>query len=343
MGKKKALLVGINYPGTGHALRGCINDILAVEKLLKQQFQFKDVLLLMDHAATTSGIMHALENLVKGAKPGDTLYFHYSGHGSQMLDDADDDHEPDGLDEIICPIDLDWDKKVIRDDDLKRVFDKVPSGVNLTVVLDCCNSGGGLDHMFQYRPHADKLVESAEAKKGRYLTPPKKDTVVLERKIGFKKKAIQRDVNKTGLLLSGCMSHQTSADAFIDGKYMGAATFSLLKILEQHEYDISYKELIEKMNLWLINVGFNQRPELNGPQILHSKKYLSQYVTESEDSKEEDTVVPIVENNPGGNGQSHGETTGGDGKEEKINNKTLSIIGAILAAIIFAVWVWGSI
>lgn len=288
--KKRALLCGINYPNTNHALNGCVNDVLLMEKILREKFDFKDVTLLIDNAATTTNILIKLDELVHDAQPGDVLYFHYSGHGSQMLDDSDPDHEPDGLDEIICPIDLDWKNNVIRDDDLKRIFDKVPAGVNLTVMLDCCNSGGGMDHLNQYQYEIEN-APIQQKQHGRFLPPPdEQKMVLLERRMGFKKRAATRDVNKTSLLISGCRSHQTSADAFIAGKYHGAATYAVYSILEEHNYDISYKDLIEKVNKWVYHYQFTQRPELNGPRVLFEKKFLSHYVTESDDSKEEDVI-----------------------------------------------------
>ena len=136
---KKALLVGINYPGTNHALRGCVNDVVMVSEMLTKEFGFKanEKRMLTDNSATTANILERLEWLVDGAQPGDYLHFHYSGHGSQMIDSRyDEDYEPDGKDEILCPVDLNWRDKVIKDDDLKRIFDKVPEGVHLSVVLD---------------------------------------------------------------------------------------------------------------------------------------------------------------------------------------------------------------
>ena len=41
--------------------------------------------------------------LVRGAQPNDSLFFHYSGHGSQTYDSDGD--EVDGNDETICPVD----------------------------------------------------------------------------------------------------------------------------------------------------------------------------------------------------------------------------------------------
>lgn len=298
MSRKKALLCGINYPNTSHALNGCVNDILLMEKLLNERFGFnlENITRLIDAAATTTNILMELDNLVKDTQPGDVLYFHYSGHGSQMVDDSDPDHEPDGLDEIICPIDLDWRENVIRDDDLKRIFDKVPNGVNLTVTLDCCNSGGGLDHLNQYQyAFADYGKQVVPKERGRYLPPPNEAAMVLlEKHIGIKPRALQhKNVNNTSLLISGCQAHQTSADANINGKYHGAATYALYSVLDTHGYDIAYKDLIEKMNKWVVDYNFTQRPELNGPESLFEKKFLSHYITESTDDSQEVDPRPV--------------------------------------------------
>ena len=78
----------------------------------------------------------------RGASPGDSLVFHYSGHGSQVPD-RNGDETTDRLDEILCPYDLDWDRP-LTDDDLAAACANVPQGALLTVILDCCHSGTGL-------------------------------------------------------------------------------------------------------------------------------------------------------------------------------------------------------
>lgn len=297
MSKKKALLVGINYPGTAHALRGCVNDVLEMESILAGHYGFKDITMLRDHEATTKTMKTELENLVAGAQPGDILFFHYSGHGSQMIDSKyDRDEEPDGLDEILCPIDLNWNDKVIRDDDLREIFDKVPSGVHLTVVLDCCHSGSGLDQANTFQPlgqgEARGMLTEVLAGQGikdiasRYLPPPPEVTMVAEtRRLDFyKPRSIQkREVNQTGLLISGCQAHQTSADAYIGGKYMGACTYMIASALKGKKWDTDYKSLVVEINNKLADAGFSQRPELNGSEALFTKKFLREPETTEDD------------------------------------------------------------
>src|SRR5512134_298948 len=103
---RKAFLVGINrYPDPRNNLKGCVNDVLLMAKTLREQFGFAgptDIKLLTDERATTANIRKGLEWLVGDASPGDSLVFHYSGHGAQVRD-VDGDELSDNLDEILCP------------------------------------------------------------------------------------------------------------------------------------------------------------------------------------------------------------------------------------------------
>ena len=279
---KKALLVGINYPGTSHALRGCVNDVNMVSEMLTRYFGFtaKEKRMLTDASATTQNIKERLDWLVDGAKPGDFLHFHYSGHGSQMIDSRyDTDDEPDGLDEILCPIDLNWRNKVITDDYLKSVFDRVPSGVHLSVVLDCCHSGTGLDSEDSYQPLGMATTRSREfgpdsPNRARLLPMP---ADIANRGMGLNLQPRPRQVrkaDKAGLMVSGCQSHQTSADAWIDNQYCGAATYSFINTLDKYNYDLSYKILVTEMNQFMVKHKFTQRPELNGDEDLFDTRVL---------------------------------------------------------------------
>lgn len=73
----------------------------------------------------------------------DVIYFHFSGHGTQLLDTSGgvDDCEPDLLDEAIQS--ADWCS--LTDDDIKQYFRKLPLGTKATVTMDCCHSGTLLD------------------------------------------------------------------------------------------------------------------------------------------------------------------------------------------------------
>ena len=138
---KRALLIGINrYRTPGADLRGCVNDVKNLQKALTEYYGFagKDITVMTDLKATKKAMQAAIQKLIAGAKKGDVLLLHYSGHGSNVPDDDGDEAEK--REEILCPADLDW-KDPFRDDWLRKTFDKLKAGVSLTVIMDCCHSG----------------------------------------------------------------------------------------------------------------------------------------------------------------------------------------------------------
>ena len=104
-------------------LERCVNDITNVYDVLVKYFGFAaaDIKMLSDKRATKKAILAGLGSMVGKGKPGDTLVFHYSGHGSQVRDTEGDELE-DGKDEIICPWDFDWEDGYIKDDDFHAMF-----------------------------------------------------------------------------------------------------------------------------------------------------------------------------------------------------------------------------
>jgi len=250
---RRALLVGINrYPDPENTLHGCLNDVRQVCDLLQAHFGFPgngDVRLLTDRRATTSAIVSGLQWLLDGAAAGDVLVFHYSGHGSQVPDIHGD--EDDGLDEIICPYDLDW-AHPLTDDDLYAIVGGLPSGVNLTVILDSCHSGTGL-----------RDGNDARRRRGRCLHPPARmrrrlRTDMTVRRFGAKAAA-------TGaILIAGCRSDQSSADADIAGEFHGALTFYLCRAIEELRHAGTYRETVAGTRRLLAENGYEQVPQLEG-------------------------------------------------------------------------------
>jgi hypothetical protein len=78
-------------------------------------FEPKNIRICTDRAATKDGILKGLDWLITSAKKGDSLAFYYLGHGSQVVDTDGD--EVDRLDEILCPHDIDFAKKLYLSDD----------------------------------------------------------------------------------------------------------------------------------------------------------------------------------------------------------------------------------
>ncbi|KAF1810654.1 hypothetical protein P152DRAFT_460349 [Eremomyces bilateralis CBS 781.70] len=155
-GRRKALLIGINYFGQRGQLRGCINDVKNLSNYLNQHFGYRreDMVLLTDDQQnpmsqpTKVNILRAMHWLVKDAQPNDSLFFHYSGHGGQTRD-LDGDEE-DGHDEVIYPVDFRTAGHVVDDEMHQIMVSSLKPGVRLTAIFDSCHSGSALDLPYIY-------------------------------------------------------------------------------------------------------------------------------------------------------------------------------------------------
>ncbi len=140
---KRALLIGINDYATDQFtdLRGAVNDVETVRQVLTQRFGFPEanVTVLTDAAATRAAILAAVRKLVAEAGPKDTVYLHFSGHGSQVKDMDGD--EADGRDETIVPEDGRMEGIAdITDDELGGILAGLTAD-RCVLVLDSCHSG----------------------------------------------------------------------------------------------------------------------------------------------------------------------------------------------------------
>jgi len=103
-GRRRAVLIGINYEGQQGQLSGCHNDANNIKRYLikKQGFKEKDMLILMDdgrhHQPTKRNILEAFDRVVEYSQAGDVVFIHYSGHGGRVRDTSGD--EADGYDEV---------------------------------------------------------------------------------------------------------------------------------------------------------------------------------------------------------------------------------------------------
>eukprot|EP00917_Polyrhabdina_sp_WS-2016_P013543 GHVP01029707.1.p1 GENE.GHVP01029707.1~~GHVP01029707.1.p1 ORF type:complete len:480 (-),score=67.93 GHVP01029707.1:41-1480(-) len=240
-GRKKALIVGVNYSGTENSLQGCIADALRVKQFLISMYGFKDneesMLLLTDednqYMPTRENIIKGMKWLADGAERGDVLYFHFSGHGSRKLNT--DGNEDNGYDETILPCDFDKTDQILDDEINSYLVRPLPNGVRLQGVLDCCHSGTGADLAFNF------------------------NCITREWALESSPHFAAADV----CFLSGCRSDQTAADVqgtkFGDG---GAMTFSLLGCLMSNPHDTTFGDLFADIHNSLSSRGFDQKPQI---------------------------------------------------------------------------------
>jgi metacaspase-1 len=203
--------------------------------------------------------------LVRDSKKGDVAVLHYSGHGSNVPDDNDD--EADGRDEILCPTDLDW-KDPMRDDWLRSTLDGMKDGVNFTAIMDCCHSGSNTRAFLppdapvkqRYLPSPWGLVaaESGRRQPRTVLSEVRRSSPAARKA----KDIVNADLPE--LLLTGCRDTQTSADAFINGRYNGALTWGLVNAIRKAKGKLTYQDLHDRIIAVLKQRKFDQVPQLEG-------------------------------------------------------------------------------
>lgn len=270
---KKALLVGINkYQQPGTDLRGCVNDVVNMRKLLNEVYKFPldNIRVLTDYRATKQGILERLHWLIDGAAVNDELVFHFSGHGSQVRDRSGDELQ-DRLDEILCPTDLNWNDP-LTDDIIGAIFKSLPPSRYLTMICDSCHSGSMTRSFFE-----NPELEDPKAPKDRFMVPPidiqarSEGRELVRSNIGMKQNKGGKPVDQKHILLSGCQDHQTSADAFIDGTYQGALTATLIKVLRSNPNMDCNNVHRNTVNI-LRKSGFSQIPNLSGNKGIRNRK-----------------------------------------------------------------------
>ncbi|CAL4911776.1 unnamed protein product [Urochloa decumbens] len=297
-GNKKqmlATLVGCNYAGTPHELRGCINDVLAMRDTLVARFGFApgDITVLTDDRVdagvvipTGANIKRALSDMVFRAAPGDVLFFHYSGHGTLVPRRR---HGHGEYDEAIVPCDF----NLITDVDFRQLVDRVPEGATFTMVSDSCHSGGLIDQeKEQIGPSSGGGGDDLAARGRRRFLPY--DAVVghlagasgvdashhvanhLVALFGTDASAKFHERHDApaprrpdgGILLSGCQTDETSEDVAADddaaegGKACGAFSSAVQAVLAAAHpaAAVSNRELVMRAREELAEKGFEQHP-----------------------------------------------------------------------------------
>ncbi|ETS78595.1 Metacaspase-1 [Pestalotiopsis fici W106-1] len=283
-GKRKALLVGINYIGQKNQLRGCINDVRNLSAFLIERYNYKaeDMVILTDDQSdpvrqpTKANIIRAMQWLVQGAQPNDSLFLHFSGHGGQTEDlDGDED---DGFDEVIYPVDYKVAGHIVDDDIHDIVVKPLMPGVRLTAIFDSCHSGTAMDLPYVYstkgvlkEPNlASEAGQGALSAISAYASGDIGG--VISSVMGFANKALRGNdgyyktiQTKTSpadvVMFSGSKDDQTSADAMIAQQATGAMSWAFITALKQNPRQ-SYVQLLNSIRD-VLATKYSQKPQLS--------------------------------------------------------------------------------
>ncbi|MFK8186207.1 MAG: caspase family protein [Phormidesmis sp.] len=272
--RKLALLVGINqYPAGIKSLGGCVTDVRMQYELLVHRFGFNpaDIVILSDEPnylpgnrtislPTRANILEAFEqHLIAQAKEDDVVVFHYSGHGSQVID-------PNPIPQFapyngtLMPANARLSESQGRSAENATVDDIMGKTLFLlthllktdrvTTILDACYSGGGT--------RGDLVYRSVNARAGSIEALPSETEQAYQRKLMDKAGLSEADLLALrtasiakGIALGSAQANQLAADAtFGSGSNQfkaGAFTYTLTRYLWQQSVSQPLKSVFVKL------------------------------------------------------------------------------------------------
>ncbi|XP_039125644.1 metacaspase-1-like [Dioscorea cayenensis subsp. rotundata] len=241
-GKKRALLIGISYSSKRYELKGTVNDVNCMKYFLVNHFKFPDdsFLILTEEEKdphripTRRNILKAMQWLISGVSSGNSLFFHFSGHGSQRPCLGGD--ENDGFDETLCPLDYETEGMIVDDDINNILVRPLPTGVRLHAIVDSCHSGTVLD-----LPYLCKLSRT-----GSFQWEDQSNS----------SNTYKGTSGGLAISFSGCGDHQTSADtaALSNDVTTGAMTFCFIQAVIS-EPGLTYGRILSAMRTAIRDAG----------------------------------------------------------------------------------------
>jgi hypothetical protein len=257
--RRVALLVGINYLKTENELNGCYNDVVNVTQYLRLNLGYSQnsITVLTDGnrgsnisqtmSPTRENILTGISKLIADLLPGDEAFFHFSGHGTLIRDTNGD--EATGFDSCLCPIDYST-AGLITDDDLRiNLINKIPKGVKLYVILDCCHNGTGCDIRYKYEDFSRLIAIRPTL---RWITQQK----------AFLQTRYKETLGDV-YMISGSRDEQTSADAYINNQFAGALTYALMSTLRANDIrTYSWGSLLRDLRHFMRVNKYSQIPQL---------------------------------------------------------------------------------
>ena len=200
---------GTRYDGWTGDLAGCENDARDLAALTRAEGFDAEVVLTRD--ATRARVLAFLAR-GQALRAGDRMIVTFSGHGTQVPVTSDAG-ELDGLDEAWVLHD-----RLLLDNELRAALERIPAGVRVCVVLDCCHSGtairlfrarGGKAARLRFMPlEVARAVFDAEPAASRQRS----SRALADRRAG----------SAAVVLLAACQDHQVALDGDDNGAFTGA-------------------------------------------------------------------------------------------------------------------------
>lgn len=242
----RALLIGINYHGADSNIRrlgGAVNDAKDLYDLMTQSLGISpdDILILTEQQATRKAILSAFQHwLIEGTRPGDTVFFQFSGHGAQVPDpfgtqqtDPLKKKDPKyqqfaeaiaGYDTTLNPSDKSI-GNLIFDTELNHLLRQIQDR-EITLFLDFCHSAGVTRNFTGTQPVTRFLTLPWDPRETNVIVPP--GAVSYATRGIIRRKA---DWQPPYTVLAAVQYYQEAHEYPVFRGHNGAFTYPVLKLL----------------------------------------------------------------------------------------------------------------
>ncbi len=256
-GGKLALLVGIDeYPDPIGNLRGCVEDVDLAAALLERRFGFarEGIVVLRNQDATHENIVRAFDEwLIQRATPETQVLIWFSGHGSRVPDE-DDEEELGGMDNTF----LAWDSRTehkgeydLVDDEFRSLLAALTDVTSqVTVITDSCHSGTLMRGGAQERP-LTRSIPPGENPVDPALIADFWPAQVAPFDAGGAEPDLSRYVHLAACSPSQLAFEHRYEDEDGERRYQGALSFFLLDAMGRCEPTISWRRLSEAVRVRL--------------------------------------------------------------------------------------------
>lgn len=292
-----ALLIGIDYyfpnrlPDGGYYpnLGGCVRDVHHVEEYLTEFVGLQPDHLLKLTATNVGGAQPAeapdqwptyanmvakFKQLTAMTQPGDQVYIHYAGHGGRAITAYPQLKGDHGLDEALVPTDIgNVETPYLRDVELyyliKTMVDK---GLELTVVLDSCHSGGATRGIGRAVARGIASIDTTPRPLDSSVATPA-ELAAAWQGAGGSARALKLAKPASGwlfepkgyTLLAACRANESAYEYPFNGvENNGALTYWLLDTLRSAHAPISYKMAYDRIVAKVHGQFEQQTPMLQG-------------------------------------------------------------------------------
>lgn len=233
------------------------------------------------------------------SEPECALFLHYSGHGGQVPDPYG--QRVSGYDSTIVPVDFETHGQINSDILHRHLVSALPPNSTLFVIFDCCHSGSALELPWVYKSDEDGNINLMDNLQAGMALMGEAQTLIQGgftfQKLGAAHqllagagdffKGLRHEFGEEGgesenglqnmhdfgedwsreersvFMFSGCKDSQTSADAFISGKHVGAMSDAFLKVMRQdYRWSFSYVEILQRTRE-VLQEKYSQVPQLS--------------------------------------------------------------------------------